>query len=41
MNFFSTFLMIVGDGLEYGFELKFFDNRFGIDFTYFDREDSN
>ena len=26
---------------EYGFELKFFDNRFGIDFTYFDREDSN
>jgi len=26
---------------EYGVELKFFDNRFGIDFTYFDREDSN
>jgi TonB-linked SusC/RagA family outer membrane protein len=26
---------------EYGLELEFFDNRFGIDFTYFDREDSN
>lgn len=26
---------------EFGVELKFFDNRFGIDFTYFDREDSN
>ena len=26
---------------EYGVELKFFDNRFGLDFTYFDREDSN
>ena len=27
--------------LEYGLELKFLSNRLGLDFTYFDREDSN
>ena len=27
--------------LEYGLELKFLQNRLGLDFTYFDREDSN
>ena len=27
--------------MEYGIELKFLSNRLGLDFTYFDREDSN
>jgi len=27
--------------LEYGIEMKFLNNRLGLDFTYFDREDSN
>ena len=27
--------------LEYGVEMKFMKNRLGLDFTYFDREDSN
>jgi hypothetical protein len=27
--------------LEYGIELKFLNNRLGVDMTYFDREDSN